>query len=307
MKCKSVINETKVDVYTKVTNKIIEELEKGVKPWIKPWNGEHAAGRISRPLRHNGLPYNGINVIMLWSEAIDNGYNAPIWMTFKQAQELGGHVKKGEHGSMVVYANAITKTEENPDTGEEDETRIPFLKGYSVFNAEQIEGLPEHYYALANDEKLEEFQRIEYLEQFVKNLEINLKHGGNKAFYRIDEDTITLPPFEVFREPEDYYSTLLHEACHSTRHPSRLDRDFGRKRWGDEGYAMEELVAELGSAFLGADLGLKPNLLESHASYIESWLEVLKKDKKAIFTASGHASRAAELLKNKQPGLMSNN
>ena len=215
MKFKSVINETKVDVYTKVTNKIIAELEKGVKPWIKPWNGEHAAGRISRPLRHNGLPYNGINVIMLWSEAIDNGYNAPFWMTFKQAQELGAHVKKGQKASLVCYANAITKTEENSDTGEEDETRIPFLKGYSVFNAEQIEGLPEHYYALANDEKLDEFQRIEYLEQFVKNLEINLKHGGNKAFYRIDEDTITLPPFEVFREPEDYYSTLLHEATHN--------------------------------------------------------------------------------------------
>jgi antirestriction protein ArdC len=301
---KNVVNKSeKQDVYSRVTSRIIAELEKGVKPWEKPWNAEHAAGRITRPLRHNGVPYGGVNVLMLWLDSVEKGFNAPIWMTFKQADELGAHVKKGEHGSFVCYANAIIKKGENPETGEEDETKIPFMKAYTVFNVEQIEGLPAQYYALATDEKLEEVQRIATLEFFIKNLEIDLHIGGNRAFYRISDDSITMPPFEAFKEPEAYYSTLLHEATHWTRHPSRLDRDFGRKRWGDEGYAMEELVAELGSAFLCADLNSKPENLDDHASYIDSWLEVLKRDTKAIFTASGHAQRAAELLKSKQPAV----
>ncbi len=134
------------DVYTRITNRIIEDLEKGVRPWMKPWSADHAAGSITKPLRHNGQPYNGINVIMLWSEAFAQGYSAPIWMTFRQAKELGGNVKKGEHGSLVVYANTFTKTEKDEDTGGEIERDIPFLKTYTVFNVEQIEDLPEHFY-----------------------------------------------------------------------------------------------------------------------------------------------------------------
>ena len=130
------------DVYNRVTDKIIAELEKGERPWLKPWNAEHAAGKITRPLRHNGLPYSGINVVMLWAEAMEKGYNAPLWMTFKQAQELGGHVRKGKHGSLVVYANTITKTEQDETTGEDVEHHIPFMKGYTVFNIEQIDDHP---------------------------------------------------------------------------------------------------------------------------------------------------------------------
>ena len=155
------------DVYTRVTDKIAAELEKGERPWMKPWNAEHAAGKITRPLRHNGLPYAGINVLMLWGEAIDKGYNAPIWMTYRQAQELGGHVQKGEKGSLVVYANAITKTEQDEDTGEDIERKIPFMKGYTVFNVEQIDGLPAHYYATAQAPQLEPAQRLEHVEQFL--------------------------------------------------------------------------------------------------------------------------------------------
>lgn len=289
------------DVYTRITDKIVAELEKGERPWLKPWNAEHAAGKISRPLRHNGLPYSGINVVMLWAEAMEKGYNAPLWMTFKQAQELGGHVKKGEHGSLVVYANTFTKTETDKDTGEDVEHAIPFMKGYTVFNVEQIDGLPAHYYAMAEAPQLEPTQRLEHAEQFFKHTGADIRHGGNRAFYAIGPDYVQMPPFEFFKDPESYYATKLHECTHWTRHPSRLDRDMGRKKWGDEGYAMEELVAELGSAFLSADLGLTPEVRDDHAAYIGSWLKILKEDKRAIFTASAHAQRAAEFLHSLQP------
>src|SRR5580704_12070633 len=128
------------DVYTKVTERIISDLEQGIRPWMKPWSGDHAAGRITRPLRHNGTPYRGMNILLLWGEAMAKGYAAPIWMTYKQAQELGANVRKGEHGSLVVYANTISKTETN-EQGEDVEREIPFMKGYTVFNVEQVDGL----------------------------------------------------------------------------------------------------------------------------------------------------------------------
>jgi antirestriction protein ArdC len=133
------------DVYSRITDRIVASLEQGVRPWHRPWNAEHAAGRITRPLRCNGQPYSGINVVMLWMEAVEAGYSAPIWMTFRQAKELGAHVRRGEHGATVVYASTFRKTEEDKETGEEVERDIPFMKGYRVFNVEQIEGLPAHY------------------------------------------------------------------------------------------------------------------------------------------------------------------
>jgi len=136
----------KQDIYSRVTARILAELEKGVRPWIKPWSVEHAAGRITRPLRHNGIPYRGVNVLLLWGESLEKGYAAPLWMTYKQSQELGAQVRKGEHGSLVVFADRFTKTETN-DQGEAVEHAIPFMKGYTVFNVEQIEGLPAHFYA----------------------------------------------------------------------------------------------------------------------------------------------------------------
>jgi len=289
------------DVYARVTDRIIAELEKGERPWMKPWNAEHAAGKITRPLRHNGLPYSGINILMLWGEAMEKGYNAPIWITFKQAKELGACVRKGEHGSLVVYANTITKTEHNEETDEDEERKIPFMKGYTVFNVEQIDGLPAHYYATAQAPTLDPMQRLDHAEAFFRNTGATINHGGNRAFYSMDKNFVQMPPFEFFKDAESYYATLAHEETHWTRHPSRLDRDFGRKRWGDEGYAMEELVAELGSAFLCADLGLTPEVREDHAAYIANWLTVLKGDKRAIFSAAAHAQRAAEFLHKLQP------
>lgn len=293
----------KKDVYSRITDKIIADLEQGVRPWMKPWNAEHAAGKITRPLRHNGQPYSGINILNLWMDATDKGFAAPIWMTFNQAKELGGNVRKGERGSLSVYANSFTKTEMDTATGDEVERNIPFMKGYTVFNVDQIDGLPEKYYALAKAPDITPEERIAALEEFFANTGAEIKHGGNQAYYAVSSDHIQMPPFEAFESREGYYATLSHETTHWTRHPTRLERDFGRKRFGDEGYAMEELVAELGSAFLAADLDITPEVREDHAAYIQSWLKVLKEDKKAIFTASAHAQRAAELLHSLQPNL----
>ena len=285
----------RVDVYQKITDQIVSELEQGVRPWLKPWNAEHAAGRITRPLRGNGIPYQGINVLMLWSAAMEKGFAAPIWMTFKQAVEFKAHVRKGEQGSLVVYADKIIRTETDADTGEDCERAIPFMKGYTVFNVEQIDGLPERFYAKA-EPRGATVQRIAHAERFIAATGAAVRHGGNRAYYNVSADHVQMPPIEAFRDAESYYATLAHETTHWTRHPSRLDRDFGRKRHGDEGYAMEELVAELGSAFLSADLDLTPEVRDDHAAYIASWIKVLKDDKRAIFSAASHAQRAADFL-----------
>ncbi len=288
------------DVYSRVTNRIIADLEQGVRPWLKPWNTGHAAGRITRPLRHNAIPYQGINVIMLWSAATTKGYGSPLWLTFKQALELGGAVRKGETGELVVYANKITRTDTD-DQGEESEREIPFLKGYTVFNAEQCDGLPDRFTAPAEPPALSPLARLAHADRFFAQTGATIRTGGTQAYYASGPDHIQMPPFETFRDAESHAATLAHELAHWTRHPSRLDRDFGRKRFGDKGYAIEELVAELGSAFLSADLVLTPEVRPSHADYIGSWLKALKDDKRLIFTAASHAQRAADFLHALQP------
>ena len=289
----------KSDVYTKITETIVAELERGARPWLKPWNAEHAAGRVSRPLRANGEAYRGINIVVLWVSSMEQGFSCPIWMTYRQAKEHGGQVRKGSKGTLVVYASKLTRTEMNEETGEEEEREIPYMKGYAVFNCEQIDGLPEEFYKPAAP-VLDPVQRIDEAEAFFARLGADVRHGGNRAYYAIGPDYVQMPHFETFRDAESYYTTLGHEACHWTRHGSRLDRDFGRKKWGDEGYAREELVAELGAAFLAADLGLAIEPREDHAAYVGSWLSVLKSDKRAIFTAASHAQRAVEFLHARQ-------
>lgn len=284
------------DVYSRITSEIVASLEQGARPWVKPWNAEHAAGRITQPLRFNGQPYSGINILSLWMSATAHGFAAPIWMTFRQAIELNAHIRKGEKGSLVVYANAITRTEHDEETGENVEREIPYLKGYTVFNVEQIEGLPDHYYAKAAP-RLDPVARIEHAENFFAATKATIRHGGNRAYYAQEVDYVHMPPFESFRDAESYYSTLAHEMTHWTKHSSRLARDLGRKQWGDEGYAQEELVAELGAAFLCSDLELATEPREENASYIANWLEVLKNDARFIFKAAAHAQRAANYLR----------
>ena len=283
------------DVYERVTSKIVADLENGVRTWMKPWNADHAAGRITRPLRANGKAYKGINIVMLWASAVEQGFAAPIWMTYKQAQELGAQVRKGSKGSLVVYANKLNREEIDEATGETVEREIPFMKGYTVFNVEQIDGLPAHFLAPALPVS-DPVQKIDAAEAFFAATRADIRHGGNQAYYTAGEDRIQMPHFETFRDAESYYATLAHELTHWTKHDKRLARDFGRKRWGDEGYAREELVAELGSAFLAAELGLYLEPREDHAAYIGSWLRVLKEDKRAIFQAAAHAQRAVDYL-----------
>jgi antirestriction protein ArdC len=292
------MNTEKQDVYTRVTNKIVADLEQGVRPWMKPWNASNTSGRITRPLRHNAVPYSGINILMLWAAAIEQGFTAPIWMTFNQAIELDAHVRKGEKGSLVVYANRITKTEDDGE-GREVEREIPFMKGYTVFNVEQIDGLPEIYYTRP-ESKLTPVERIERAEAFFAATRADIRYRGDRAFYSCDGDYIQMPVIEAFRDAESFYATLAHESTHWTRHASRLEREFGRKSWGDEGYAREELVAELGAAFLCADLELTPEVRDDHAAYIATWLTVLTNDKRAIFSAAAHAQKAVDFLQGLQ-------
>lgn len=285
--------ETRQDIYARVTNTVIAQLEQGTRQWAKPWQGDHPAGSITRPLRWNGERYSGVNVLMLWASAEVNGYAAPLWVTYKQAEELGAHVKKGEHGSLVVYADRFKKKSER--NGETVEESIPFLKSYVVFNAEQIEGLPERFYA-APVNKLAESERIERAERFIQATGARIEHGGMRACYWPDFDKISMPDFGMFRDAQGYYATALHELTHWTKAPARLDRKFEGERFRDKGYAREELVAELGAAFLCADLGITCQVRDDHASYIDAWLSVLKEDKRAIFNAASHAQRAADYL-----------
>lgn len=290
--------EERKDVYERVTARIVADLERGVRPWAQPWTSGN--NRPHRPLRHNGLPYSGINVLMLWSAAVDAGFQGAQWMTFRQAQELGGHVRKGERGSLVVYANRVTKsgTDEN---GDEVEVEIPFLKGYTVFNVDQIDGLPAQYQAKPEPRFVEPVERLTHAEEFFRATAADIRERGGRAFYSPAGDYIQIPPIDAFPNAEEFYSTLAHEATHWTKGPNRLVRDFGRKSWGDEGYAIEELVAELGAAYLCADLEITPEVREDHAAYISSWLKVLKGDKRAVFSAAAHAQRAVDFLHGLQP------
>ncbi len=232
--------------------------------------------------------------------ATEQGYSSSYWMTYRQAAELGGQVRKGETSTLVVYANAIER-KETDDAGEEIERRIPFMKGYSVFNADQIDGLPERYRATPSALPESGKERIEFADRFFANLGADIRHGGSKAYYHPVGDFIQLPRFEAFVSAESHATTLGHECIHWTMKSTRLDRNLGREKWGDEGYAREELVAELGSVFLAADIGLAIEPREDHAAYIASWLKALKNDKRLVFQMAAHAERAVTFLHRLQP------
>jgi antirestriction protein ArdC len=287
------------DIYAEVTDKIIKALEAGVRPWQKPWQAG-GLGSVSRPLRANGQPYRGINVFLLWDAANQNGFSSPYWFTFKQASDFGAHVRKGEKGSTIVKAGKFTKEEANPDTGKVEEKDIFYMKGYVVFNADQIDGLPEKYLPKPIDEATDKPQRLAHAEAFFANTGAKVTYGGERAFYRPSTDEIRVPDIDRFKDVGAFYATLGHETVHWTGHDSRLARKFDR--FGSNDYAAEELVAELGAAFLCADLGLELDVRDDHAAYIDNWLEVLKKDKRFIFTASSAAQKALDFLHELQPG-----
>lgn len=284
---------SRVDAYSRVTDHIIADLEQGVRPWMKPWTGGEVAG-VKLPARHCGTPYRGINIILLWSASMANDFIASKWMTYRQADELGGHVREGEHGTMVVYGDSF-KTTEQDDEGEDIERRIRFMRAYTVFNVEQIDDLPSRHYD-APAQPGDRAQILKTAKQFFAATQAMFRHGGDQAYYAPAPDVIRLPFPETFRDVESYAAIKAHELTHWTAHSSRLDRSFGVSRFGNEAYAREELVAELGAAFLCATLGITPEVREDHAAYIASWFELLKYDRRAIFQASAHAQRAVDYL-----------
>jgi antirestriction protein ArdC len=293
--------KSRADIYARITDRIVADLERGVRPWTQPWTVANTAGRITRPLRHNGQPYSGVNVILLWSEAVARGFTSPTWMTFKQAIELGGHVRKGETSSTVVYASRFTKTETDVN-GDGIERDIPFLKAYAVFCVDQIEGLPEHYYGRPATVSTP-IERNAHADAFFANTGAVVRHGGTMAFYAPSSDHIQMPPIESFRDAESYVAVRAHETVHWTAPSHRVNRDLSRYGKDRSERAREELIAELGSCFLCADLGIVPELepRPDHASYLESWLEALSNEKRFIFAAAAHAQRAVAYLHGLQP------
>ena len=282
----------KKDIYQTVTDSIIAMLEAGVKPWA-PGHNAKDCGLPVIPTRANGQAYRGINVALLWGAAEMKGYRHQTWMTFNQAKELGGCVRKGEKATPVVYWGTFKAQADDTDEGGEDGKARMFAKGYSVFNIEQIDGLPARFYDAPAP--VSTADRIKVADAWAVASGADIRHGGSQAYFSPKGDYVQLPPFEAYFEPERYYSTLAHELTHWTGHESRLAREFGR-RFGDQAYAFEELVAELGAAFACARLDIENGTREDHASYLASWLKVLRQDKRAIFTAASKAQAACDYL-----------
>lgn len=292
---------SRTDIYARITERIVADLEKGVRPWVQPWRAGNANGRVTRPLRHNGQPYTGLNVLLLWSEAMERGFASLVWMTLRQANELGAHVRKGERGTTVVYASRFTKTEVDAHGGEV-ERDIPFLKAYTVFNSNQIDGLPDHYYRRAEPAP-DPVERIAHADRFFDNTGAQVRYGGDKAYYAPVTDHIQLPRPEMFRDMVSFVAVRAHETLHWTAAPTRLDRDLTRYHKDRTDRAREELLVEIGSAMICADLGIVPELepRPDHASYVASWLKILDGDRRAIFQAAAHAQRAVAYLHDLQP------
>lgn len=276
------------NVYDVVTARIIAELEQGTVPWVKPWKGSGIADLPYNAL--TGRRYNGVNVLLLWSATLDRGYRHASWITFLQAKRLDGHVKKGERAIPIVFAGS-SRTH-NEDNDEEKQTRRRFLTFHSVFNVDQVEGLPEHFYIAPPSMPIDRAQAS--VVAFIEALAADIRHGGNIAAYVPSRDCILLPPKEQFATMERYFATSLHEYGHWTGHASRLDRDLS-SRFGQAQYAAEELIAELTAAFLCAELSIPGQL--RHPEYIGSWLAVLGGDKRAIFTAAAKATEATQYMR----------
>lgn len=272
------------DLYQEVTDKIIAEIEGGRIPWIKPWTNSGHGGLPYNVI--SGKPYRGINSMILIAPAAGEG-----WLTFKQAQQVGAQVRKGEKGSMIVFFKPLKIEDRNAPADATDKSKtIPMLKHFTVFHTSQVDNLPEKYQPKECPVPSEKV-RIEAAEKLLE--QSTIKHGGDRAFYNTGSDSITLPFQDQFKSVDDYYATALHELTHWTGHSSRCAREYG-KRFGDQAYAREELVAEMGAAFLCAKTGIAGQL--QHAAYLQSWLGVLKADKRALLVAAGAAQRAADFV-----------
>jgi antirestriction protein ArdC len=301
----------KRDFEQEITNSILASLEKGVKPWAKPWNGGAGADML-RPRKHNGQAYQGINQLWLGMEAVAKGYDSPYWLTFNQAKAYGGMVRKGEKSSLSVFYKELQVDDRDakPAPGEDPAQKKIFMqKTYSVFNANQIEGLPAHFYPKpteatnALDPKTIDPKVMTALDEMTAGLKLQGGYAeqGTRAFYSPPEDKIVLPPRDTFTSFGAYSGTRIHEMAHATEIPTRLDQDFGRNKpgqgqFGSTAYAQGELYAELTAAMTGAHLGYVADHIDNHAAYLGSWIKALKEDKGAIVKMASRAGKAAEHL-----------
>jgi len=283
---------SKQDAYDLVTARVIEALDAGIVPWHRPWKTGPNAGPRSLS---TGKPYQGVNVWVLEATAALRGYESRYWTTFKQAQERGGSVRKGEKGTPVVFWKFIEKKDPKNPNGKPE--RIPFLRYFTVFNLDQCDDVPEPTSETTFEP--EPFEPIEMAEKIAAAMPTrpNVRHGGDRAFYSPLLDYVQMPLQVQFKSPEHYYGTLFHELVHSTGHSSRLGRKtlIEPAPFGSPDYSREELVAEMGAAFLCGAAGIAPNI-EHHAGYIASWLKALKDDRKMLVSAAGAAQKAADYV-----------
>jgi antirestriction protein ArdC len=290
----------RADIYEQVTNQIIQCIEAGAGDWQMPW---HKSGSgLNRPINiDTGNSYRGINVVSLWASAQMRDFNTGTWGTYRQWQKQGCQVRKGEKSSLVIFYKEFTVEDDTAETDEPTCEIRRVARASYVFNADQVDG----YDIPTPPEQSEPVHRCQAAEEFIMATGADIRHGGQRAFYQTGDDFIQMPDETRFQGSdtssvtESYYATLLHELTHWSGHERRCDREFG-KRFGDNAYAMEELVAELGAAFLCADLKITNAPRPDHAAYIDNWLTVLKADKKAIFTAASQAAKATDFLTSPQ-------
>ena len=278
----------KRDLYAEVSTRIVAELEAGAAPWVKPWSA--TAGQNVPQNAVTNRPYSGCNVILLWL-ARSRGWSTPRFLTFKQALEAGGNVRKGEHGTKVYF---IKQLQIKDGDGEDDTRVIPMLREYTVFNVDQCENLPDSVTAGKPMRVRNPDTRDALADEFLCSTSADVRESHGEAYYAPGHDFISMPAFGAFKGADHFYCTAFHELTHWTGHKSRLDRDL-KNRFGSRNYAAEELVAELGAAFLCAEFGFDGDL--RHAGYVATWIELLKADKRAFFTACSKASKAADYLR----------
>jgi antirestriction protein ArdC len=279
----------KRDLYAEVSARIIAELERGAAPWVKPWSATAGANTPCNAVTNR--PYSGCNVVLLWM-AQAAGYPTPRFLTFRQAIEAGGHVKKGEHGFRIYF---VKQLQVKDGDNEEAEPRIvPMLREYTVFNTAQCEGLPDSINAGKPVRVRNPDTRDELADEFLRSTRADIREGHGEAYFVPSQDFISMPAFEAFKGADHFYNVAFHELTHWTGHKSRLDRDL-KNRFGSHSYAFEEMVAELGAAFLCAEFGFDGDV--RNAGYIATWIDLLKSDKRAFFTACNRASKAAEYLR----------
>lgn len=277
------------NLHKEITDRIVARLKAGVVPWRQPWSGK-GFGVMPRNACTQRA-YSGANVILLWSRAQESGFQAPLWLTFKQALELGGNVRKGEKGETVIYVSKVIRQDDDGT-----KRAIPFLKAYTVFNVAQCDNLPAKIVDPngAQARPVNPGQRDELADAFMASTGATVRHGEARAYYSPAGDFVNLPTFETFKSASLYYGVAFHELGHWTGAEKRLNRTFG-KRFGDRSYAVEELVAELTSAFLCGEFGFDNDGVD--ADYIATWIKLLEDHEKVIVAAAAAASRAVEFMR----------